>query len=96
LVAGTHDQEDVFDSDDDDPRPEDHRQDAKHVFRVERQAVLGVKALTKSVDRACPNIAEHDAECSDVQPGKPGGCNLPVFPDFVFCGQRIAPGRDYG
>jgi hypothetical protein len=36
------------------------------VFRVERQAVLGVEALTKCIDRARPDIAEHDAERSDA------------------------------
>jgi hypothetical protein len=66
LIIGTHDQEDVLDGDDDDQCPEDHREDAKHMFRVERQAVLGVEALTKGVDRACPDIAEHDAERSDA------------------------------
>jgi hypothetical protein len=32
------------------------------VFCIEGQAVLGVEALTKRVNRACPDIAEYDAE----------------------------------
>jgi len=35
------------------------------VLHVERQAVLGVEALAKRVDRACPDIAEYDAERSN-------------------------------
>src|SRR5207248_7035865 len=57
LIVGTHDQEDVFDRDDYYQRPENHRQNAKDVFYIEGKAVLGVEALTKGVDRACPDIA---------------------------------------
>jgi len=91
LVVGAHDQEDVFDRDDDDQRPENHRQNAEHVFRVERQAMLGVEALAKGVDGACPDIAEHDAERGDAQPGEPGGCIRPMPPKFLFS-PRARPG----
>ena len=73
LIVGTHDQEDVFDRDDNDQRPENHRQNAKHVFCIERKPVLGVEALTKGVDRACSDIAEDDTERGEAQRGKPGG-----------------------
>ncbi len=59
--------------DDDDQRPENQRQNAKDVFCIEGKAVLGVEAFTKGVDRARPDIAEHDAECGEAQRGTPGG-----------------------
>ena len=83
-----------LDGNDDNQRPEDQRQHAKHVRRVERQPVLGVEALTECINWACPDIAEDDTERSDAQPGKPGGCIRPVFPNFVFCGRRGVPGGD--
>jgi hypothetical protein len=39
------------------------------MFCVEGQAALRVEALTKGVDWARPNVAEHDAERGDAQPG---------------------------
>src|SRR5205807_6861335 len=74
--------------------PEDHRQNAEDVFCVERKTVPRVEALTKRVDRACSDIAEHDAERSHAQSGEPGGCARPILPKLLFCGQRCMPGRD--
>ncbi len=95
MVVGAHDQEDVFDGDHNDQRPEDHRQNAQHVFRVERKTVLRVEALTERVDRACSDIAKHHAERGHAQSGEPGGCARPVLPKLLFCGQRCMPGRDH-
>src|SRR5271165_4551940 len=94
LVVGTHDQEDVFDGDDDDQCPESHRQNAKHVFRVESKAVLRVEALTEGVNRACPDIAEHDAERGHAQPGETGGGIRPMLATLLFFCQRGVSGRN--
>jgi hypothetical protein len=52
-----------------------------------------VEALTKRVDRACSDIAEHDAERRHAHSGDPGGRIRLVLLTFVFCGQCCVPGR---
>ena len=86
LVIGTHDQEDVFDGDDDDQCPKDHGQDPEHMFCVEGQAALRVEALTKGVDWARPNVAEHDAERGHAQPGETGRAIWLIFAELLLFG----------
>jgi len=64
LVVGAHDQQDVFDGDDQHEGPNQARQNAENIFLCERQPMLGVEALAKRVDRACSNVAEDDTERS--------------------------------
>jgi len=48
--------------------------------------VLRVEAFTKGVDRTCPDIAEHNAECGDAQRSKPSGRIPARLPEFLLCG----------
>ena len=92
LIVGAHDQQHVFDGDNHDQRPHDQRQDAEYVFRPERQPVLGVEALPESIDRARPDVAEHDAERRDGEPGETGRRPRPSL--LLVGGRRGVPGRD--
>ena len=78
LIVGAHDQQHVFDGDDQDQRPHDQRQDAEHVFRRQRQPVLRIEALSEGVDRARPDIAEHNAERREGEPGETRAGAWPV------------------
>ena len=95
LIVGAHDQQHVFDRDDQDQRPHDQRQHAQHILRRERQPVLRVEALAEGVDRARPDIAEDDAERGERKPGDTGR-NL--RPGLVCVGARgrVAGRNDLG
>lgn len=92
LVVGAHDQQDVFDRYDQDQCPHNQRQDAEHVFRLEREPVLRVEALSEGIDRARADIAEHNTERRDGKPAESGrGC----WPLALFVGAcRGVPSRD--
>ena len=62
VVVGAHDQDRVFDGDDDDQRPEDQRHDAEHRFR--RNLSVGTCGLcgdAERIERARADVAEDDA-----------------------------------
>jgi hypothetical protein len=69
TVVRPHHDEQVLDGDDDDQRPEDERQDTQHVGLRRRQVVLAGQRLPEGVQRAGPDVAEHDAERADRQRG---------------------------
>ena len=60
AVVGAHDQDRVFERDDQDQRPEDQRHDAHDGFGRERSA--GVCGLLERIERAGADIAVDDAE----------------------------------
>ncbi len=92
LIVRAHDQQNVFDGDDKDQRPHDQRQHAEHVFGRERQSALGVEALPKGVHRARPDIAEHDPERRNREPGETARDRRPLP---IFGGRRCrVPSRD--
>src|ERR1043165_4275376 len=66
-VVGTQHVGHVLDRDDERQRPEHQRHDAEHVVRARRNAVRPIETLADSVERACPDIAEHDAQRSQRQ-----------------------------
>src|ERR1700722_14659170 len=62
VVVGAHDQDRVFDGDDDDQRPEDQRHDANHRFwRNLSAGTRGLRGDIESIERARADVAEHDA-----------------------------------
>jgi len=61
-VVGAHHKHEVLDGDHQDQRPDDQRQDAQHVGRGHRNAVLAVEALADGVERARADVAVHDPE----------------------------------
>ncbi len=63
LVIGAHDEDDVFDRDDDHQRPEDEREDAEHVVGVDRHRV--VRAAEDFLDRV--ERARADVTVDDTQ-----------------------------
>ncbi len=67
AVVGAHDQRDVLQRDDDDERPEDHRQHAEHVVGRERQAIRAGERRAQRVERARADVAVHDADRADDQ-----------------------------
>src|SRR5208283_3584055 len=72
-IAGAHDQDGVFERDDHDQRPEDHRHDADDGFGRDRSG--GVCGLLEPIERAGADIAVDDAECGESR----GGGQLPGF-----------------
>src|ERR1700686_4174291 len=62
MVVGAHDQDRVFDGDDDDQRPEDQRHDADHGFRRNLSGgTCGLHCDVERIERARADVAEHDA-----------------------------------
>ena len=64
VVVGTHHEAHVGERDDEHDRPEDQGDDAVDVVGVERHGVgiAGVEHRLDGVDRAGPDVAEHDPE----------------------------------
>ncbi len=73
AVVGAHDQDGVFERDDHDQRPEDHRYDADDGFGRDRSG--GVCGLLESIERARADVAVDDAERRESS----GGGHLPCF-----------------
>ena len=66
VVVGAHDEDRVFDRDDDDQRPEDQRHDAEHRFR--RNLSVGTGGLrgdVERIERARADVAEDDAHARE-------------------------------
>ena len=63
AVVGAHDQDGVFERDDHDQRPEDHRHDAHDGFG--RECSAAVCGLLERIERAGADIAVDDAECCE-------------------------------
>jgi hypothetical protein len=62
AIVSAQDEHKVFDDNDEHQRPENQRQNALDVGDGRRQAVVGVKCLPDSVERAGPDVAIDDAE----------------------------------
>ena len=62
VVVGAQDEDDVFERDHRHQRPEDERDHPKHVGRGRWGVADGTQGDGKRVERACPDIAEHDAK----------------------------------
>jgi hypothetical protein len=65
-------QQDVFQRDDDDQRPQHQRDDAEHIVALQDAFALRVDvvdAFLESVERAGADVAEHDADrCQGKRP----------------------------
>ncbi len=69
LIVGSHDQDHVFQRDDDHQRPENRRNSAQDVLRVQGNAVIGVERLLGRIQRARADVAVYDAERRQRQAG---------------------------
>src|SRR4051812_4990311 len=86
AIVGSQDEDAVFDRDDDDQGPKDHREDAEHHLGPQVAAMARrVRRLLERVERTGSDIPEHDAERADdggfgdvimlgVREGNAGGC----------------------
>ena len=72
LVVRPHDENDVFDRNDEDQRPEDQGQDAHDVVPGRLDTVFLVETFTKRVQRAGSDVAIDDAKGGERQTGEPG------------------------
>src|SRR5450755_3171048 len=68
FIVGAHDEDDILERYDEHQRPEDRRQAAEHVRRVERNAVRWIECFLGRVERARANVAVNDAERGKGQP----------------------------
>ncbi len=85
LVVGPHDQNQVFEGDDEDERPRDQGQDAIDMAGVELGGVFSVEAYAQCVEGAGADIAVDYAESGDDDEGG--------FLFFFGLGHVIGPGR---
>ena len=69
LVIRPHQDRDVLDRDDQRHRPEDQAYHAQHVRSVQLYGRATDKGFAESVERARPDIAEHDADRADRERG---------------------------
>ncbi len=68
LIVRAHDQQDVFQCDDDDQRPQDQGQSAHHGERRGRGAGAGGKGRgPHGIERARADVAEDHAQCTERQ-----------------------------
>jgi hypothetical protein len=90
VVVGAQDQNGVFERDDQEKRPEDHRHDAHHRIRGGRPTCLD--GLLQRIERAGADIAVDDTErgkhrgggmFSGVLPGQPRGLKGVGHPDVL-------------
>ena len=66
VIVGAHDQDRVFDRDDDDQRPEDQRHDAEHRLRRDVSGRTGgLRGDVERIERARSDIAEHDPHAGE-------------------------------
>jgi len=66
-IVSTHDEDDVFDADDDDERPEDERKHTEDVFGIGNEPVLFLEALANRVKRACSDVTVNNADCEQCK-----------------------------
>jgi hypothetical protein len=64
LVVGAQQDENVFECDDDDQRPQDHRKNAEHVGRAAAGCIDG---LAQRVERARADVAIDNTDAADRQ-----------------------------
>ena len=88
VVVGAQQDEDVFQRDDDDQRPQDQRHDAEHdVPRGIRRPPLppaAMHGLAQRVERAGADVAVNDADAADRQAPEAGmRRTLPSAPDSL-------------
>ena len=104
VIVGAQDQNGVFERDDQDDRPEDHRHDAHHGFGRGRPACLD--GLLQPIKRAGADIAVDNTECGKrhggglfpgVLPGQHRGLkglgHRGVLPLIAQVCTKIAPGE---
>ena len=107
VIVGAQDQNGVFERDDQDDRPEDHRHDAHHGFG--RGCPAGLDGLLQPIERAGADIAVDNAECGKRHNNGPftrslvgqhGGLkgigHRSVLPSVVQFGTKKAPTRSAG
>jgi hypothetical protein len=71
VEVGHEDEDQIFDADHEDQRPEYERQDPEHFRLRRRQAVLGLEAFADRVERAGADIAVHHSEGGQGKKGEP-------------------------
>ena len=90
MVVGAQDRNGVFERDDQEKRPEDHRHDAHHRIRGGRPTCLD--GLLQCIERAGADIAVDDTErgkhrggglFSGVLPRQPRGLRVLAIPDVL-------------
>ena len=76
AVVGAHQQEDVFERDDEDQRPDEERGDADHIVAQAVGASAGdmVERFAHRIERAGADVAEDDAERGKGQLAGYSGC----------------------
>ncbi len=67
AIIGAQDQDEIFDGDDQDQRPQDQRDNAEDVCRRGRDGARPVKALPHCIERARADIAKDNAEAGERQ-----------------------------
>ena len=65
LIVGAHQEEDIFDSHDEDQRPEGKAEHAQNLARIDAVSRRLGERLTERVERAGADIAEDDANRAD-------------------------------
>ena len=70
AVVGTHDDRYVLQRNDDDERPEEQRQAAKHIRLVERDRVIAGEDFLHRIERRSPDIAIDDPQCRKCDAGQ--------------------------
>ena len=69
VVIGAHNDEDVFDRDDERERPKHHRGRAVNTVFDSRNVVNPIEDFLERIERTRTDIAEHDAEGAKGQEG---------------------------
>ena len=62
IIIAAHDDEDIFDRDDEDERPEDKADDAVEIGDVESEMVARIERRLERVEGRSADIAVHDAD----------------------------------
>jgi hypothetical protein len=70
LIVGPHDQDDIFDADDQDQRPEQQRDDAHDIFAHKPVFACGPQRFPHGVKRACSDITVDDPNAAKHQNGQ--------------------------
>jgi len=85
TIVRAHDENGVFDGNDDDQRPEDQRHDAEHRLRRDTCTLTGGFGRdAERIERARPDIAEYDAHACQRRrrPGARFGCRADISRRF--------------
>ena len=102
LIVGIEQDEDIFDSDDEDERPDDEGENAMHQ-RLRYGTVLPharENGLAQRIERACTDVAIDDTDatqCENEKARRPGAVTMICgfvrsLPGVLQCGQDDPPG----